>query len=131
MTLLDQITDDLAKKTEHPQTTEVMTRLFLVDSKYRLDAVFADLDWAHPELKNLQSQVSTLAGICAYLLDQLHQLDGGTATDVAWQVHDWCDDGEGCADWVTEEIQRRGIGHLVPPPTPAVVPAGQHETEEQ
>lgn len=114
MTLMDRIAADLAKTQQEPQTTEVMTRLFLVDSKYRLDAVF-DSEWPDPRLKDLHAIASTLAGMCAYLLDQMHQLDQDTATDVAWQLHDWSDDGEGCADWVAQEVRRRGIGHLVAP----------------
>lgn len=52
---------------------------------------------------------ATLAGMCAYLLDALHTNDRGEADEVAVALERHCADGEPLADWVAEELTRRGI----------------------
>lgn len=52
---------------------------------------------------------ATLAGMCAYLLDALHTNDQGEADEVAVALERHCADGEPLADWVAEELNRRGV----------------------
>lgn len=57
----------------------------------------------------MHTNVACLAGLVAYLLEQIRQYDTGTANDVAWEVHDFAEDGEPLADWVAGQLRARGL----------------------
>lgn len=113
--LAEWVTKEIAKFDQHPQTTEVMLWLYLIESQRRMTRA---LDDPHPDSIqwNADVQIANLSGMCAFLLDQLHQCDPGQAADVAWTLYDWDTDGEPCAQWVGEQIADRGV---IMPPTPA------------
>ncbi len=87
--------------------TDVMVRDFLVSSQQHLNLATAP-DTPEADFRS-NCMAAQLCGMVALLLTELKNLDQGTAADVAWQVHDFCQDGEPLAEWVAEELNNRGV----------------------
>lgn len=98
---------DVSDENPGVNVTDAMVRDFLVSSQRHLNATM-DRTASEADFRT-NCMVSLLSGLVAYLLAELKDLDQGTAADVAWQVRDFCQDGEPLADWVAEELTRRGI----------------------
>ena len=97
----------LSEENPDMNVTDAMVRDFLVSSQRHLNSATAP---GTPEVDFRNSAImALLSGLVAYLLAELKDLDQGTAADVAWQVHDFCEHGEPLADWVAEELTRRGV----------------------
>lgn len=87
--------------------TDAMVRDFLVSSQQHLNAA-TNPDTPEADFR-VNCALAQLEGLVALLLVELKSLDQGTAADVAWQVHDFCQDGEPLAGWVAQELTDRGI----------------------
>lgn len=90
--------------------TEHMMRRLLLASQRHLNAACDPKPSQEPvsEFKMLTS-TATISAMCAYVLDALYTNDQGEADEVA-QALDWhWWDGEQLADWVAEQLNRRGL----------------------
>lgn len=86
---------------------DVMVRDFLTSSQQHLNLA-TDPDAPEADFRS-NCIAAQLCGMVAYLLDQINQMDSGVGPDVAWELHDWCQDGEPLAQWVADELHNRGV----------------------
>jgi len=84
------------------KTTDAMMRRFLTSASRFLDEGFS----ASIESDKLHLwEKSTLAGMCAYLLDALYKADPGEATIACSFIIDADENGEDLAGWVSEQLR--------------------------
>lgn len=95
-----------AKRTDTPTVVEELTANFLRASHHHIRKSF---DPATPK-----DDFTTHCGfahayaLVAYLLDA-HQQTGDDTTELAWELHEFAQNGEPLADWVNEQVHARGI----------------------
>jgi len=98
---------ELSDENPDMNVTDAIVQDFLVSSQRHTNAA---TDSTTPEADfRLNCTVAALSALVAYLLVELKDVDQSTAADVAWQVSDFCQDGEPLAQWVAEELNNRGV----------------------